>query len=78
MSDLFTLFMGNSFGMYVANTGSMILFIVLGWFVLENLYFPELVKESLNDYTHIALIPIPNDLIFFGYVFVCIVALILL
>jgi len=74
MIDFLTLLLGNSFGMLIANVASIMIFAMLTWGIIENLYLPERVRLAINESTML----IPNWLIIQLYVFFCFLTIIFL
>ena len=74
MLEFALLLLGNSNGMNIANIVSIIVFAMLSWFVIENLYLPERVRVVINESTML----IPNWLIIQMYLFFCVLTIILM
>lgn len=67
MFELLLLILGNSFVMFVANLVSIMIFTMMSWFVIENLYLPEHVRVAINEKS----IGVPNWFIIQMYLFFC-------
>ena len=74
MIDFLTLLLGNSFGMLIANVASIMIFAMLTWGIIENLYLPERISTAINESTMF----IPNWLIIQLYVFGCFLTILFL
>jgi len=74
MLELILLVLGNSFGMFITNVVCGIAFIMLSWFVVENLYLPERVSIAINEKTGY----VPNWFIIQIYMLFCVLTIIFL